>query len=157
MTFWVNWVFLRPLNFFLIALHFPPLETRRKFSLSFLTKTYDLISIKVAYKKDYRICLLSTSSCDKTLRLYLQLHQNSDNNSNNFVPKRKLHLGAWGLFCLSMWKTGGEVRKYEMSDRHDDSTYFMVDILKTDLSIQGGKNIIPLKTGFIYRTFGTWN
>lgn len=34
-----------------------------------------------------------------------------------------------------MWKTGGEVRKYEMSDRHDDSTYFMVDILKTDLSI----------------------
>lgn len=53
MTFWVNWVFLRPLNFFLIALHFAPLETPRKFSLSFLTKTYDLISIKVAYKKDY--------------------------------------------------------------------------------------------------------
>lgn len=42
-----------------------------------------------------------------------------------------------------MWKTGGEVRKYEMSDRHDDSSYFMVDILKTDLSIQGGKS--PLK------------
>ena len=157
MTFWVNWVFLRPLNFFLIALHFAPLETPRKFSLSFLTKTYDLISIKVAYKKTIRIYLLSTCSCDKTLRLYLQLHQNSNNNSNNFVPKRKLLLGARGLFLLEHVKNGRRSRKYEMSDRHDDSTYFMVDILKTDLSIQGGKNIIPLKTGFIYRTFGTWN